>query len=136
LNKEDPYGQFADVMRGAMSTHSRQAVSGLGAVFGTITASGVKLDDFKHEVQDYLVAELPGTLGLPEREQAGAISGISDVAGGGTTGTGRFLLQKEEVEETVLSLGRGLKAGDRVLAMRVNGGNDIVVLCKVVSANA
>ncbi|WP_370511425.1 hypothetical protein [Paenibacillus amylolyticus] len=93
-----------------MSTHSRQAVSGLGAVLGTMTSSGVKLDDFKHEVQDYLVAELPGT--------------------------GRFLLQEEEVEETVLSLGKGLKAGDRVLAMRVNGGNDIVVLCKVVSAHA
>ena len=93
----------------------------------------MKLDDFKHEVQDYLVAELPGTLRLPEREVTGAISGISDVANGGTTGTDAFL---QKVEEAVWSLGKGLKAGDRVLAMRVNGGNDIVVLCKVVSANA
>ncbi|MET3937967.1 hypothetical protein ABIC22_000779 [Paenibacillus sp. PvP094] len=80
MNKEDPYGHFAEVMRGAMSTHTRQAVSGMGAVLGTMTSSGVKLDDFKHEVQDYLVAELPGTLGLPEREAVGAISGIPDVA--------------------------------------------------------
>lgn len=29
-----------------------------------------------------------------------------------------------------------MKPGDRVLAMRVNGGNDVVVLCKVVSAGA
>lgn len=96
MTKDDPYGHFADVMRGAMSTHSRQAVSGLGAVLGTMTSSGVKLDDFKHEVQDYLVAELPGTLGLPEREAAGAISGIPDVANGGMTGTGRFLCKKRK----------------------------------------
>jgi len=136
LNKDDPYGHFADVMRGAMSNHTRQAVSGLGAVLGTITSSGVKLDDFKHEVQDYFVAEYPGTLELPERETTGAISGISEVANGGTTSEGRFLLQKEEVEEATLSLGKGMKPGDRVLAMRVNGGNDVVVLCKVVSAGA
>lgn len=136
MNNDDPYGQFADVMRGAMNNHSRQAVSGMGAVLGTVTSSGVKLDDFKHEVQDYLIAEFPGTLTLPEREVVGAISGIGDVANGGTTSVGRFLLQESEVDEANWSLGKGLKPGDRVLAMRVNSGNDIVVLCKVVSANA
>ncbi|MNC82388.1 hypothetical protein D3C75_1358780 [compost metagenome] len=58
------------------------------------------------------------------------------MANGGTTSVGRFLLQKSEVDEANWSLGKGLKPGDRVLAMRVNSGNDIVVLCKVVSANA
>ncbi|MMZ69758.1 hypothetical protein D1872_326590 [compost metagenome] len=82
------------------------------------------------------MAEYPGTLELPERETTGSISGISEVANGGTTSEGRFLLQKEEVEEAILSLGKGMKPGDRVLAMRVNGGNDVVVLCKVVSAGA
>ncbi|MDO3408554.1 hypothetical protein QWJ34_02100 [Saccharibacillus sp. CPCC 101409] len=82
------------MMSSAMKGHTRQMASGLGGVLGTVTASGVKLDDFKHEIQDYLLAELPG---MPE-------SG-------------------------------GFKPGDRVLAIRVNGGSDIVVLCKVVGAD-
>lgn len=77
------------MMSSAMKGHTRQMASGLGGVLGTITSSGLKLDDFKHEIRDYMTAELPV----------------------------------------------GLLPGDRVLAIRINGGSDIVVLCKVVGAD-
>lgn len=45
-----------------------------------------------------------------------------------------FDMEENEIEDTRLELGKGLKPGDRVLAVRVNGGNDVVVVCKVVSS--
>lgn len=121
---KDPYGQFADMMSSAMKGHTRQMASGLGGVLGTMTASGVKLDDFKHEIQDYLYAELPGTLGAGQGAATAPVStpaaeepSTGPVSGGSVT----------------LSVD-GLQPGDRVLAIRVNGGSDVVVLCKVVSA--
>ncbi|WP_430095026.1 hypothetical protein [Paenibacillus cisolokensis] len=44
-------------------------------------------------------------------------------------------LEEAELEDTLLKLNQGLQPGDRVLAVRVNGGNDVVVVCKVVSAH-
>ena len=117
---KDPYGQFADMMSSAMKGHTRQMASGLGGVLGTMTASGVKLDDFKHEIQDYMLAELPGTLGAGEGEVPS--SGLEEPSTGPVSGG-----------SVTLSID-GLRPGDRVLAIRVNGGSDVVVLCKVVGA--
>lgn len=100
----DPYGELADLMHSSMVGHTRKAVSGIGAVLGTITSAGLRLDDFKHEIQDYLVGEFPGSLTLTDRTE----------------------------KSSLLSLQRGLANGDRVLVLRINGGNDTVVLCKVV----
>ncbi|GAB6988045.1 hypothetical protein [Paenibacillus pini] len=114
---KDPYGHFADVMRTSMSNQTRQALNGVGAVLGTITGTGLKLDDFKHELQDYLIAELPGTLSISSK----TVKETTPIRDG---------------EEVLLELKKGLKPGDRVLAMRVNSGNDVVVVCKVVSGHA
>jgi len=84
LSKKDPYGQFAEVMRSTMSKHTQQAMSGLGAVLGTMTGSGVKLDDFKHEIQDYMVAELPGMFEMPERTEVGRTYPLGQGGNGGT----------------------------------------------------
>lgn len=135
MNKKDPYGQFAEVMRSTMSKHTQQAVSGLGAVLGTMTGSGVKLDDFKHEIQDYMVAELPGMLEVPEHTYVGSTYPLGQGGTSGTSTKSDYVFDKTEVEETVLHLNKGLKAGDRVLALRVNSGNDVVIVCKVVSGN-
>ncbi len=134
MSKKDPYGHFADVMRSTMSKHTQQAVSGLGAVLGTMTASGVKLDDFKHEIQDYMVAELPGLLQMPQRIYTGSVhpQGQGTFHGGATLSD--YAFNESKVEDTVLHVQQGLKPGDRVLAMRVNSGNDVVIVCKVVSA--
>lgn len=126
MNK-DPYGQLASSLYASFNKQTRQAVGGVGAVLGTITSTGLKLDDFKHEFQDYMFAELPGLLTLPRRTVVG-----------NTTWDGKqqemsFDFEETEVEDTRLELGKGLKPGDRVLAVRVNGGNDVVVVCKVVN---
>lgn len=126
MNK-DPYGQLASSLYASFNNHTRQALGGIGAVLGTITSTGLKLDDFKHELQDYLVAELPGLLSLPRRTVVGTTSWE------GKPLDMSFDFDETEVKETRLELGKGLEAGDRVLAVRVNSGNDVVVVCKVVS---
>lgn len=127
MNK-DPYGQLASSLYASMNKQTRQAMGGVGAVLGTITSTGLKLDDFKHELQDYMVAELPGMLSLPRY----AAKGI--VTLGGQQQDMTFDAEENEVEDTLFELGKGLKPGDRVLAVRVNSGNDVVVVCKVVSS--
>lgn len=135
MSKKDPYGHFADVMRSTMSKHTQQAVSGLGAVLGTMTLSGVKLDDFKHEIQDYMVAELPGMLELPQRIYTGSTHEQGQGTFHGNATLSDYAFDPTEVEDTVLYLNKGLKPGDRVLALRVNSGNDVVIVCRVVSGN-
>jgi len=135
LSKKDPYGHFADVMRSTMSKHTQQAISGLGAVLGTMTASGVKLDDFKHEIQDYMIAELPGMLEMPQRIYTGSVHPQGQGQFHGSSTISDYAFDPSEVEESVLHLNKGLKPGDRVLALRVNSGNDVVIVCKVVSAD-
>lgn len=124
---KDPYGQFADMMSSAMRGHTKQMASGLGGVLGTMTSSGVKLDDFKHEFQDYLLAEFPGT--LEKSSDSGEVSPIAP-APDESGDPGASIVSGSKIKFGV----DGLKAGDRVLVVRVNDGSDIVVLCKVVSA--
>lgn len=126
MNK-DPYGQLASSMLSSFHKQTRQALGGVGAVLGTMTSTGLKLDDFKHELQDYMVAELPGMLTLPRRTAEGTMSWES------RQGNVSLDLEETEVEEALWKLNQGLQPGDRVLAVRVNGGNDVVVVCKVVS---
>lgn len=127
MNK-DPYGQLASSLYASMNKQTRQAMGGVGAVLGTITSTGLKLDDFKHELQDYMVAELPGMLSLPRYTANGTVTL------GGQQQDMTFDAEENEVEDTLFELGKGLKPGDRVLAVRVNSGNDVVVVCKVVSS--
>lgn len=127
MNK-DPYGQLASSLYASLNKQTRQAMGGIGAVLGTITSTGLKLDDFKHELQDYMVAELTGMLTLPRYTAAGTAT-----LGGQQQGM-TFDVEENEVEDTLFELGKGLKPGDRVLAVRVNSGNDVVVVCKVVSS--
>lgn len=128
MNK-DPYGQLASTLYASMNKQTRQAMGGVGAVLGTITSTGLKLDDFKHELQDYMVAELPGMLSLPRYTAKGTVTL------GGQQQDMKFDAEENEVEDTLFELGKGLKPGDRVLAVRVNSGNDVVIVCKVVSSD-
>lgn len=130
---KDEYGGLASVVQSAVKRHADKVLGGQGAVLGTMTASGVKLDDFKHEIQDYLIAELQGTLVLQEAMFSAASEGLKDSSGGVVSGKGSFHLDPAKWKKTSLQLKEGLNAGDRVLAMRVNGGNDVVILCKVVN---
>lgn len=133
---EDAYGTLASLVNTAMLSHTKQALSGVGPILATLTPSGLRLDDFKHEIQDFLVAELPGNLVLPEFTLTGTMEGLRDGSGAAVGGEGRFLFHETEVEKTLLNVRKGLQPGDRVLALRLNGGQDVVVMCKVVSGNA
>ncbi|KAF6633123.1 hypothetical protein H6F38_11055 [Paenibacillus sp. EKM208P] len=130
---KDPYGAFVSVMQSSMAGHTRQALSGVGAVLGTITSTGLKLDDFKHELQDYLVAELPGLLSVPRHMYKGTSTAVESENWEGKELKTSFYIGEDELEDVNLSLNEGLKPGDRVLAVRVNSGNDVVVVCKVVN---
>ncbi|MEC4567208.1 hypothetical protein L8C07_14770 [Paenibacillus sp. CMAA1739] len=130
---KDPYGAFVSVMQSSMAGHTRQALSGVGAVLGTITSTGLKLDDFKHELQDYLVAELPGLLSVPRHMYKGTSTSVESENWEGKELKTSFYIGEDELEDVNLSLNKGLKPGDRVLAVRVNSGNDVVVVCKVVN---
>ncbi|MEK5405394.1 hypothetical protein MKX36_05540 [Paenibacillus sp. FSL W8-0439] len=130
---KDPYGAFVSVMQSSMAGHTRQALSGVGSVLGTITSTGLKLDDFKHELQDYLVAELPGLLSVPRHMYKGTSTSVEPENWEGKELKTSFYIGEDKLKDVNLSLNKGLKPGDRVLAMRVNSGNDVVVVCKVVN---
>lgn len=130
---KDPYGAFVSIMQSSMAGHTRQALSGVGAVLGTITSTGLKLDDFKHELQDYLIAELPGLLSVPRHMYIGTSTSVEEESWEGKELKTSFYIDEDKLEDVTLSLKEGLKPGDRVLAVQVNGGNDVVVVCKVVN---
>lgn len=130
---KDPYVHLASAIQSSFSKHTKQAVDGLGAVLGTITATGLKLDDFKHEIQDYLVAELPGLLSMPRHMFKGTSTRAQEPYWEDKTMDTSYYFDETEIEDVNLQLDKGLKPGDRVLAVRVNSGNDVVVVCRVVS---
>lgn len=129
----DPYSALAVSLRENAAKKATEALTGVTAELGTVTGSGLKLDSFKHEIQDYLVAEFPGTLKLPELKLVGGVRGLRDSGGGNVEGQGEFAFEPSETKETVLTL--KYQPGDRVLALPLNGGNDAIVLCRVVSGN-
>ncbi len=86
--------------------------STLSAELGTITSSGLKLDRFKYEIQDYLVAEY---LTVPADYMA-----QTDVA---DLHNHKVITPKELLP---------LSPGDRVLAIQVNGGKDFIVVARVI----
>lgn len=136
----DPFKQLASVLEMRMAGHAARAVSGVPCELGTITASGLKLDNFKHEIQDYLVADwlvkihfpafsLVGTATSPVNDQGNALPGAI------TTSLTRYDFHAREVDKVRLELKADLKPGDRVLAVPVSGGQDAVIVAKVI-ANA
>ncbi|MBA2943385.1 hypothetical protein HZF08_34505 [Paenibacillus sp. CGMCC 1.16610] len=127
----NPYKKLAAALDNRMSVHASSAVAGMPAELGTITAGGLKLDSFKHEISDYYVADWMTKLFLPSFTISGTVTGLTS-GNVPVTGQGRFAFSESEVEEVRIAFQSGLKVGDRVLAIPVNDGNDAVILCKVV----
>lgn len=128
----DPYKKLAVALESRMAGHAATAVTGIPSELGTITESGLKLDSFKHEIRDYLVADWKVNLQLPSFSVTGTVSGLKDGNTGDVSGTGTFAFEETEVEDAGILFKSGLKPGDRVLAVPVSGGSEAVVLCKVV----
>lgn len=138
MTMADPFKQLVSMLDARMAGHAARAVSGVPCELGTITASGLKLDSFKHEIKDYLIADwlvkihfpafsLLGTATSPVDDQGNPLPGAS------TSPLTRYDFRAKEVDQVRLELKADLKPGDRVLAVPVNGGQDAVVIAKVVS---
>lgn len=123
----DGYAQLHSAIQESMSRQFKGTFSGGNAELGTITATGLKLDTFKHEIQDYLLPGWTVKLQLPAFTLQGSLS----IPGGG--GAATFAVQPIEIDEVKIDLAAGLQPGDRVLVIPVNGGNDFVVMCRVVN---
>lgn len=136
----DPYKKLAASLENRLGGIASKAVAGLPSELGTITGSGLKLDSFKYEIPDYLVADWSVKMHYPEPfALVGTTTSPVDAegnpqAGATTSPRARFDFEEAEIEEVRLGLRSALKPGDRVLAVPVNGGRDAVVICKVVGA--
>ncbi|MDO7787517.1 hypothetical protein [Desulforamulus aquiferis] len=121
----NPFNQLASLLDRRISKQSSQLVSGVPCELATVTSSGIKLDTFKHEIQDYLLADWFAKLSIPSFEATGTQTGH--------IGTTNFQFNPIAVEGVHIEIKPNLKPGDRVLVIPVNGGQDVVVICKVVS---
>lgn len=77
----DPYKSLAAVFRQQMAGYAKDMLSGMSTELGTITASGLKLDHFKHEIKSYWVADFPVTLEIPAFHMVGTMMSPVDQEG-------------------------------------------------------
>lgn len=141
----DPFKQLASLLDMRMAGHAARAVSGVPCELGTITATGLKLDSFKHEIKDYLVADWELKIEIPQASRVIKTAAPVNPDGSDIPGSTQYSsltrldFSVQDVGDPAatikvhLNLKAGLKPGDRVLAVPVNGGQDAVVICKVVS---
>jgi hypothetical protein len=126
--------------------HADRIASTLPAELGTITETmALKLDRFRHEIKDYLVADWELKIELPQASRV--IKTAAPVEADGSdipevttySSLTRLDFNVQGVGDPTatvkchLNLKDGLKPGDRVLVLPVNGGQDFAVISKVVS---
>lgn len=141
----DPYKELAGIIEQRSAGHANRIASTLPAELGTITQTmALKLDRFRHEIKDYLVADWELKVELPQASRviktAAPVeadgSDIPDVTGYSSLTRLDFSVQgMSDPTATVkvhLNLKEGIKPGDRVLVLPVNGGQDFVVIAKVI----
>lgn len=132
----DPYRQIADIVVEQAKKAAGNALSGIPCELGTITASGLKLDTFKYEIPNYLVAEWMAKIYLPAHTMLATETAPVDSQGsplpGATTVHAKYDFETKEIDQVKIEIKPDLQPGDRVLAIPVNGGQDAVVICKVV----
>lgn len=119
---QNPYKEIATVLEGRTARHINTSVSGIQCELGIITDTGLKLDGFKYEIQDYLVAEY-----LTMKEDFFTTTELNSGAHSQYTGDGKHdhkIITPDQLKP--------LKTGDRVLAVPVNGGKDFVVVGRVI----
>lgn len=136
----DPFKSLVATLESRFSGIAAKSLSGVPSELGTITGSGVKLDSFKYEIPDYYVADWVAELELPAFSLVGTMTAPVDETGNATGGGApsqrtRFDFDETKIDEVRLNWSAGIKPGDRVLAVPVNGGKDAVVVCKVVNSN-
>lgn len=114
-----------------------QTATVIQPLLGTIMPAGLKLDAFKREIRDYLVADWTVTLRVPAHSKVGTTTSPVDDNGvplpdSVTSSLTRFDYREVTIPNVHVNFKAGLKSGDRVLVMPVNRGQEFVVVAKVV----
>jgi hypothetical protein len=109
---ETIFSEIAREIKGSTNKAIGKAISSLGLELGTITNSGLKVDNFKYEIKDYMVLEY-----LKVQDQY-----ITEVAG--ETPHSHTLKTPNELKK--------LSVGHRVLVALV--GDEFVVVGRVLNA--
>lgn len=155
MNK-DPFKTLAGVLDDRIRDFASGATQGIPCELGTMTAGGVKLDRFKHEIQDPLVLEpvidydIEFSLEVPAHEETGTIvlpeiptnemPPLHMTKAGEYQVTYKFnpwyydagTLGKIKATKVRLKYKPEYKPGDRVLCALVNGGQDLVIISRVI----
>jgi hypothetical protein len=133
----DPFQEMVQSFRAQIRKGAGEALAGVPAELGTITETGLKLDNFRDEIQDYLVADFLTTLHLPAFYLIGTtvLPDSEDNPNGAPSPRTRFDFEPSLIQDVRVNLAAGLMPGERVLVMPTNGGADFVVLCRVVNNN-
>lgn len=145
----DPWREIVRVLDDRMTGHIGQSLLGVPCELGTITDTGaLKLDKFKHEIADYLTASWTAKVKIPAASRVVKIATPVNSDGSDIPGTTQYSQTSridfsvqgtggpDETLDVEVDIQPGLKPGDRVLAIPVNGGQDAVVVCKVVTRGA
>lgn len=122
----DPFKRLKSKLDSKMQRQISSETSGKFGELGTVTATGIKLDNFKHEIKDYLIADY---LTLP-----------NDFMTAVEPGKGEHDLPSHDYAHdhnvvTPKQL-KPLKPGDRVLVIPVAGGQEFVIIARVVVPGA
>ena len=141
----DPYKELAGLIEQRAVGHAGRVASTLPAELGTITQTmALKLDRFRHEIKDYLVADWELKIELPQASRVINTAAPVNPDGSDIPGSTQYssLTRLDFSVQGVgdpaatvkahLNLKAGLKPGDRVLVLPVNGGQDFVVIAKVI----
>lgn len=121
--QDDPFSELFGMLNQQMSDSAKETLKNgwISAELGTITSDmGVKLDRFKHVIYDYLLSHHL-TLAEPDMTKTEVDGDHADPIGG--THSHQVITPKGLLP---------LHPGDRVLAMPVNGGQDFVIVARVV----
>ncbi|GBF35489.1 hypothetical protein DCCM_4618 [Desulfocucumis palustris] len=132
----DPFKQIVSLLEARITDKAGRPASGMQCELGTITSAGLKLDNFKHEIKDFLIADWLVKIHLPDFFLVGTATSPVDgqgnpLPGAGTSALTKYSFNAREFEDVRLELKQGLKTGDRVLVAPVNGGQDFVILARV-----
>lgn len=133
MPKTNPYNELASELKSRMQKQIGKGMTGISGELGTITESGLKLDTFKHEIHDYMVADWLVKLTLPAFNISGTQSGLKDSVNGEVTGTASWSFPSTIIDQVHIELKPDLQPGDRVLCVPVNNGLDVIIVCKVVA---
>ncbi|HQD86869.1 MAG TPA: hypothetical protein PK822_08185 [Bacillota bacterium] len=151
---ENPSLRLARSLDALMGRRAARAVQGLGCELGTITKVfksnqhtvdrvWVKLDNFKHEIKDPLIADWEVKIEIPIPSRVIKLASPVEPDGMDNAETEysdltRFDFHVQEADclpdttiKVHINYKDGIKVGDRVLVAPVCGGQDHVILCRL-----